>query len=731
MAKKNYYIAMFSIHGLVRGHDMELGRDADTGGQVQYVIELARELGNHADVSRVDLFTRQIFDNKVSDDYAKADEPIGSHTHIIRLPCGPRRYLRKEILWDHLDAFVDHTLQYFRKLGRMPDLIHAHYADAGYVGAMLANLLEIPLIFTGHSLGRVKKQRLREKGLPSETIEEKYNISRRIEAEETALNVASLIITSTHQEIEEQYAQYDNYIPNRMVVIPPGINLDRYFYAPDYKVTENIQYKLNRFFNNPNKPLILAIARADERKNLTSLLEAYGQNTELQETANLAIIAGNRQKIKGLEREAQKVIKQLLYTIDDYDLYGKVAYPKQHSPEEVPEFYRYAASTAGVFVNPALTEPFGLTLIEAAASGLPVVATQDGGPIDITNNCKNGVLIDPLNISELGQTLLNILTDKKQWLQYSENGVKNVKVYYTWHSHAESYFKQINPLLDKQKRSEIPIIFSRPLSTSNRALICDIDNTLIGDTDALKDLIDYLQQAHAKFSFGIATGRHIDSALEVLQEWEVPLPDILITSVGSEIYYGASLSKNADRAQQKRSLIVDQGWRRHINWHWDTEQILEAMAKFEGLTLQPPEMQRAFKISYDVEEPKKAPSYREIVRHLRKNRFRVNVIYSHEKFLDILPVRASKGLAIRYLALKWGLPIEQFLVAGDSGNDEGMLTSNTLGVIVGNYSKELDKLRRKPNPKLYFAHDSYARGVLEGLRHYEFLDTPDLSEEGN
>jgi sucrose-phosphate synthase len=56
------YILMLSIHGLIRGHDLELGRDADTGGQTKYVVDLARALGERADVSRVDLVTRRVVD---------------------------------------------------------------------------------------------------------------------------------------------------------------------------------------------------------------------------------------------------------------------------------------------------------------------------------------------------------------------------------------------------------------------------------------------------------------------------------------------------------------------------------------------------------------------------------------------------------------------------------------------------------------------------------------------
>ena len=105
---------------------------------------------------------------------------------------------------------------------------------------------------------------------------------------------------------------------------------------------------------------------------------------------------------------------------------------------------------------------------------------------------------------------------------------------------------------------------------------------------------------------------------------------------------------------------------------------------------------------------------------------KVKVIHSHEAYLDILPIRASKGLAIRYLIMKWGLTPERVLVAGDSGNDEEMLRGNTLGVVVGNYSPELRHLYGKP--RIYFAEKSYADGIIEGIEYYNFLETIQIPE---
>ena len=152
--------------------------------------------------------------------------------------------------------------------------------------------------------------------------------------------------------------------------------------------------------------MILALSRADERKNIASLIHAYGRMPELQNVANLVVVAGNRDDIDSMDKGSREVLKEMLMLIDRYDLYGKVAYPKYHRNSDVPNFYKLAARSRGVFINPALTEPFGLTLIEAAACGLPVLATHDGGPRDIIKHCKNGKLIDPMDTRKDGAAFI-------------------------------------------------------------------------------------------------------------------------------------------------------------------------------------------------------------------------------------------------------------------------------------------------------------------------------------
>ena len=124
------------------------------------------------------------------------------------------------------------------------------------------------------------------------------------------------------------------------------------------------------FLQDPGKPALLALARPVARKNLAALLRAYGESPALQSRANLVLMAGTREDIDALDGDMAATLREILVLIDRYDLYGRVAYPKTHDPEDVPAIYAYARVRGGLFVNPALNEPFGLTLLEASASGL-------------------------------------------------------------------------------------------------------------------------------------------------------------------------------------------------------------------------------------------------------------------------------------------------------------------------------------------------------------------------
>lgn len=704
-------ITLISLHGLIRGHDCELGRDADTGGQVKYVLELARELAAHSHVGEVELLTRQIIDPKVDDDYAQVEEQLSENAKIVRIPFGPKRYLRKESLWPYLELFIDQTLQHFRRTG-LPDIIHGHYADAGAAGAQLARLLHIPYVFTGHSLGRVKRQRLslgKEDHQAVERLESKYKFTSRIEAEELALETASMVVTSTNQEVQQQYELYDHYQPARMEVIPPGVDLTNFSPAAKDWTTPKIAADLNCFLQEPDKPMILTMARPDERKNLEMLVRVYGESEQLQELANLVLVMGTRDDLRDLPKAQRRIINHVLYLIDRYNLYGKVAYPKTHKPDDVPELYRLATSMKGVFINPALTEPFGLTLLEAGATGLPIVATNDGGPRDIIANCKNGLLVDPLDKSAIEHALLRTLTEPEQWAEWSDNGIKGTREHYSWNNHAERYLRDLDDILE---HSPAPVLAdlaekssTRRLPEFDRLIITDLDNTLTGDDEALKEFVELIRE-NDHIGFGIATGRRLDSAMQLIKELGLPQPDLIDTDAGTQLHYG-------------ENLTPDLSWRKSIDYAWKPQQIRDVLDMQPGLYPQIEEHQSEFKISYEI-DTSVSPSITTIKKILREAGLRAKVIMSLGMYLDIIPVRGGSDLSMRHVLWKWGFAPEHVLVSGDSGNDAGMLLGRTLGVVVGNHSEELERLRNRP--RVYFAEASHAAGILEGIRYYNFLD---------
>lgn len=703
------YIALISVHGLIRGRDLELGRDADTGGQIKYVVELARALATLPGVAAVDLFTRLVAAPEVAADYAEEIEDLGEGARIVRIVAGPpEEYIPKESLWDHLDNFVDNMLAFIREADKVPQLIHSHYADAGFVGSRLAHFLGAPLIHTGHSLGRVKRRRLLATGLSSNDIDLRYNMLRRIEAEELTLTSADRVITSTHQEIEEQYELYDCYQPDRMRVIPPGTDLELFYPPQGDEWQTPIGAQLRRFLHDPDKPVILALSRPDTRKNIGALVEAYGESARLQELANLIIIAGNRDDIGEMDEGAREVLTDLLVAIDRYDLYGRIAYPKHHKSTEVPFIYRIAALTKGIFVNPALTEPFGLTLIEAAATGLPIVATEDGGPRDITGNCNNGILIDPLDSTTISDALLSLLENPEEWQRCSENGLEGVRKHYSWQAHAKSYLGVVQPLVDKTEVVERVPLTRRPMLYHDRAIFTDLDQNLLGNPADLPPFIQTLRKNRRSTTFGIATGRRLDSALKAIRKHRIPEPDVLIASGGTTIHYSPDLTEDA-------------WWAQHIDHRWTPQQVRRVLSSLPGLELQPKVHQSRFKISY-IYHIGTAPNIEEINSLLYQEDLAVNVTLSFGQYLDILPIRASKGMALRHAADRGDIPLDKILVAGGSGADEGMMRGNTLAVVVANrHEEELSHL--EDTEQVYYAGQAHALGILEAIEHFDFFSS--------
>jgi sucrose synthase len=288
------------------------------------------------------------------------------------------------------------------------------------------------------------------------------------------MNAANFIISSTYQEIvgtPDSVGQYESYktfsMPElyhvvsgielfspKFNVVPPGVNESVYF--PYTRREERLLTERDRLeellftlddpaqtygeLEDPDKRPIFSMARLDRIKNLTGLAECFGKNKELQERCNLILIAGKLRTDESTDHEEISEIEKLYRLIDQYELHGKIRWlGVRLAKGDSGEVYRVIADRKGIFVQPALFEAFGLTILEAMITGLPTFATRFGGPLEIIHDKRNGFYINPTHQEEMAQIILNFVKECDQnpnhWHEISQQGIDRVYSSYTWKIH--------------------------------------------------------------------------------------------------------------------------------------------------------------------------------------------------------------------------------------------------------------------------------------------------------
>ena len=664
------------LGGCLKAPPVDFGITEDTGGHITYALGAGRALAAMPGVTAVELVTRLFDDPKLGSDYARPRDDLGGGLSILRIDSGDRRYLSKEANVADRPAFTAALIRHIEAHGA-PDLVHAHFADAAQVASALRDRFGVPYVYTAHSLGIDKAAC----GIVDAGLE------RRIALESEAIAGADAIVASSRDEAERQLMLYEGADPARIHCIAPGARIDDER-APDLDLARRL---IAPFLRHPDRPIVLAIARPVEKKNLGGLIDIFAGDPRLRDRANLVVLAGLRDGPDSGEPEQRGVIAGLLARIDAHDLYGQVALPKRHSQDEVAALYALARATGGVFANPAFSEPYGLTLTEAASHGVPVVATDRGGPADIVARLGHGIVADPQDHRAFADAIAALLDDRDRWAAASQRGVDGARRL-GWPAYAEAFATVARGVV-------APVPAPAPQASPSELLLCDIDNTLTGCRPGAVELISELR-ARPGLAFGVATGRSLQEAARLLAEWDYPEPGLLITSVGSEIYW-----REAGR------LRADRDWCDHIATDWNRAGCEIVLSACPGLSLQPAVEQRRFKLSYFVAD---AAAAAEAIDRLRRAGLPANAIYSHNRFLDVLPRSAGKGAAMIWAAERLGLALARVRAAGDSGNDRDMLEACPNAVLVANHDADVAALAGRSN--VYVSRRRHAGGVAEALR---------------
>jgi sucrose synthase len=140
------------------------------------------------------------------------------------------------------------------------------------------------------------------------------------------------------------------------------------------------------------------------------------------------------------DMEERKEIARAYDLIDRFNLHGKVRWLPSINKLDTGEVYRIIADRKGVFVQPALFEAFGLTIIEAMASGLPTFATKFGGPLEIIEYGKSGYLLNTSKPELIASSIEKFLDmagkDNELWETISKNAIERVKEHFNWGSYS-------------------------------------------------------------------------------------------------------------------------------------------------------------------------------------------------------------------------------------------------------------------------------------------------------
>lgn len=248
-----------------------------------------------------------------------------------------------------------------------------------------------------------------------------------------------------------------------------------------------------------------------------------------------------------------------------------------------------------------------------------------------------------------------------------------------------------------------------------KLLSFDVDNTLLEFQTLKSNFADiwnsYKPDSEILLTYN--TGRLIDDILNVIQKGILPEPHYIIAGVGTIIYD----FKNKCIVKEFND-VLDEGW--------DLDAVEELINNTNHpITEQPSKFQHAYKRSYFFHDA--SPEHIQNIEQLfAEANMHVNVVYSENKFLDILPKWANKGNSLQWLLNKLDIQPLQTLVAGDSGNDTAMFNMEGIkGIVVANAHEELYKYTK--HREVYHSENEYTKGLVEGLIYYGILPKTAIS----
>ena len=194
----------------------------------------------------------------------------------------------------------------------------------------------------------------------------------------------------------------------KIEVIPIGVDADRF--TPTAEPYEPLMKEAE------GRKMILFVGRLTGYKGVRYLLHAFSRLLKEYREVVLCIRGDGPQRPYLLQLESKLGLR------------GRVLWPGYVANRDMPSLY----ATSNLFVLPSLIEPFGISALEAMASGRPVVATRVGGLADLVEEGVNGYLVPPCSIEGLEEAMLRILEDEGLERRLGREGRRRAERYFSW-----------------------------------------------------------------------------------------------------------------------------------------------------------------------------------------------------------------------------------------------------------------------------------------------------------
>lgn len=398
---------MVSTHGYVAAQP-PLGA-ADTGGQVVYVLELSKKLAQLG--YEVDIWTRRFEDQPEL-------EAVVEQVRIIRVPCGGKQFIPKEYLAHKLPQWGENALRFIKKHGLKYEFLDSHYWDAGVAGQHLSEALDVPHVHTPHSLGLWKKRQM-ESDYPGDAakFEKQYNFIERIRREGLLYADADLVVATTPQQLDLLKEDYEAPADNCRM-IPPGYDDNRFF-----PVGEGSRNAIRQRLGFSGK-VVMAVGRLARNKGYDLLILGFSVLAARETDAVLHLAVGGT----NLTKLEETILGELKALVSQLNLEGKVQFGNFIPDDQLADHYR----AADLFVLSSRYEPFGMTAIEAMASGTPTVVTVHGGLYRALTFGRHALFTDPFDKEDLGITMLKAFRHPRLRNRMARMGAHKARSLFTW-----------------------------------------------------------------------------------------------------------------------------------------------------------------------------------------------------------------------------------------------------------------------------------------------------------